>query len=464
MIHRSIKSLPLLAALLAGAPVLAAPGSIVPVYKVGETAGVVVVSTVGFTAVDPEKTEALKLREAPRSPVIYRHDTNATARAIENLNECFATNRQNFMVRITSTFNRRFVDESAFTNQRFTRLVGSFQSANKNFPMTMPLAQAWSSGAPDTDFITPCEEKLVLAMSRFIRADDQPPEARIGFQARVIASDGGTPLSAAAVERARGIARSNILALGKWRAEAPKLFPEADRITARFVASFIQPNCLPEVALTRELREQQVRDLTSAIQYKPGDVIVRAGEVVTAGTKAALDEYRARLAMLNGPEPHQPSLMPWVIVGAVSTLALGVVMVFLIRSRRQNLALALVPESMGADAAVALRNDPIIRARLTEHLTKLLGQSLVQRLMVQRKSLLDENESATVQTGEITQRLEKVQSQMQERFRAYEVRIAALEKELASAEEQNRDLIRAKIALAKEELEAERARGPERWN
>jgi hypothetical protein len=156
--------------------------------------------------------------------------------------------------------------------------------------------------------------------------------------------------------------------------------------------------------------------------------------------------------------------VPWVIVGAVSVVALGVVAVFLVRSRRQNMALALLPESLGQEAAVALRNDPIIRARLVEHLTKLLGQSAVQRLIAQRSQLLNENQSAAVQTGEIEARLEKVQAQMVEKFQGYEKRIGELEKELASAEEQNRDLIRAKIALAKQELEAELANGRVNWN
>ena len=69
---------------------------------------------------------------------------------------------------------------------------------------------------------------------------------------------------------------------------------------------------------------------------------------------------------------------------------------------------------------------------------------------------------ASVQTEELEQRLEKVQSDMQERFGAYEERIAELERELAAAEEQNRDMIRAKIAIAREELE--RARASANWN
>jgi hypothetical protein len=390
VIHRFTKLLLLLGVLLAaGAKLFAAINSIVPVYQLGETARVDVVATVGFIAVDAEKTETLRVRETGRIPVIYWQDTNALARAIENLHESFATNRQNFMVRIESTFNRRFVDEAAFTNQRFTRLVSSLQSANKNFPLTMPLAQAWSVGAPDTDFITPHEEKLLLAMARFIRADEQPAEAKIGYQAKVIPTDATNLLAMSEVDRAKVIARSNILILSKWRGETTKAYSAEEKGAARFIASLIQPTCFFEASLTRELRERQLRDLTSAIQYRPGDVIVHSGEVVTVGNKAALDEFRGRLAALRAPEAPQPSVVPWIIVGAVSVVALGVVIVYLIRSRRQNMALTLLPESLGQEAAIALRNDPIIRARLVEHLTKLLGQAAVQRLIAQRGQLLN---------------------------------------------------------------------------
>ncbi len=228
------------------------------------------------------------------------------------------------------------------------------------------------------------------------------------------------------------------------------------------------------MALTRELREKQVADLSSVSRYQPGDVIVRAGDVVNAGTKAALDEFRARQALLRGLPPPTSSatpaasaptrrLWPWLLTGGVLFLLVEAG-VFLFRSRRRSLALALVPEPPGPEALAALRNDPILRARLTEHLTRLLGQTLVQRLFAQRGQLLDVQQAAAGQTASLEQRLEKVQSDMQEKFLAYEQCIAGLEQELTAAEEQNRDLIRAKIALAKEELGAEQARSRVDWN
>jgi hypothetical protein len=273
------------------------------------------------------------------------------------------------------------------------------------------------------------------------------------------------------VERTRGINRSNVVALNKLQQNFRNSFPQEQKAIGRFLAPFIRANCFPEAALTHEARQKQIGNLSSVNRYDPGDVIVRAGDVVTSGTKAALDEFRARLAMLRGPEPVSAPVAilpispnPWWWAGGAVLFALGAAIFFWWRARRRVASLALVPESVGPETVAALRNDPVIRARLIEHLTRVLGQSVVQRLFAQRGQLLNAQHEATAQTAELEQRLEKVQTNVQERFRVYETRIAGLEKELAAAEEQNRDLIRAKIALAKQELEAERARSPVDWN
>jgi hypothetical protein len=285
-----------------------------------------------------------------------------------------------------------------------------------------------------------------------------------------VPADAVASLEARDIQRTRAINRSNVVALTKLKQNFRNSFPQDQKATGRFLAPFIRANCFPEAALTREAREKQIGHLSSVNRYEPGDVIVRAGEVVTGGTKAALDEFRARLAMLRGPEPVSvpalpvPPTAPWWWAGSISALALAAAFVFWWRSRRRMASLALVPESVGPETVAALRNDPIIRARLIEHLTRVLGQSVVQRLFAQRGQLINTQQEATAQTEALEQRLEKVQTSVQERFRVYEMRIAALEKELAAAEEQNRDLIRAKIAIAKQELEAERARNPVDWN
>ena len=115
--------------------------------------------------------------------------------------------------------------------------------------------------------------------------------------------------------------------------------------------------------------------------------------------------------------------------------------------------MALTRISHGPDSGGALT-----RSELLPHLARFLSQAVVQRLFRQRTQLVQTQQLAAAQTVELEKRLTKIQSHMQERFHAYERRIADLEKELAASEEENRDLIRAKIVLAKQDLEFERAK------
>jgi flagellar capping protein FliD len=105
-----------------------------------------------------------------------------------------------------------------------------------------------------------------------------------------------------------------------------------------------------------------------------------------------------------------------------------------------------------------------VRAQLVEKLTRLLGESFVKRLFVDRTKLLESQGDATAQTQQLEERIETIQTRVQQKYREYEERIAQLEQELATAEEEKRDLIRAKIVLARQELEAERAKHRVDWN
>ena len=58
-----------------------------------------------------------------------------------------------------------------------------------------------------------------------------------------------------------------------------------------------------------------------------------------------------------------------------------------------------------------------------------------------------------VELNQLEQRLEQINTRLETRQFVYEQRIAELEKELAAAETENRELIRAKIHEARKNLE-----------
>src|SRR6185503_1294563 len=142
--------------------------------EMGETSRVEVVAAVNFVAIDPDKTAELRLKEGERVPIIYRHDTNALPSALANLQDAFTSNRQYFVVRLQSKFNRQVLDDRELSGDRFAKFLASYQSTHRTFPLSSNLACAWAKGESDAEFTGPIEEKLQNAMTHFIRPEERP--------------------------------------------------------------------------------------------------------------------------------------------------------------------------------------------------------------------------------------------------------------------------------------------------
>lgn len=89
-----------------------------------------------------------------------------------------------------------------------------------------------------------------------------------------------------------------------------------------------------------------------------------------------------------------------------------------------------------------------IRSGLLEWLKSVF----VQRLLSQRQQLLSNEAEATRRTLVIEEKLSNLQNTLQTRISAYETRIERLEVELTAATAENRDLIRSQIDLLKEKV------------
>lgn len=98
------------------------------------------------------------------------------------------------------------------------------------------------------------------------------------------------------------------------------------------------------------------------------------------------------------------------------------------------------------------------RAGLISHLQQWFSRMLTQRLISQRRMLLETHDNAASEMAALEERLQKVQAPLQVRLAAYEHRIAELEKELAVRGEETRELLKAKIETMRKQLEAERGK------
>ena len=109
----------------------------------------------------------------------------------------------------------------------------------------------------------------------------------------------------------------------------------------------------------------------------------------------------------------------------------------------------LPPRSVAAVLQVA-------QSSLESHLVEALKDAVVQELASQRRELLAGQQQAAAELTELARRLESVQTPMLARLRAYEQRIAELEKELSEQSKENRELLQLKINLLREQVERER--------
>jgi hypothetical protein len=97
-----------------------------------------------------------------------------------------------------------------------------------------------------------------------------------------------------------------------------------------------------------------------------------------------------------------------------------------------------------------------VQASLAPHLVDALKSAVVQELAAQRRELLAAQQTAAAELTELARRLEAVQTPLLERLRAYEARVAELEKDLADQSKENRELLKLKIDLLREKIETER--------
>ena len=115
---------------------------------------------------------------------------------------------------------------------------------------------------------------------------------------------------------------------------------------------------------------------------------------------------------------------------------------------------ALVAEARAENATA------LARTRLLPSMARSLMSGLVQRLLLHRSDLLNSQQRAEQEVSELEQRLENLHTPLAGRLAAYEQRITELEKELAAKGEENRELLRARIATARRKLVSEREREP----
>lgn len=115
-----------------------------------------------------------------------------------------------------------------------------------------------------------------------------------------------------------------------------------------------------------------------------------------------------------------------------------------------------------AAADRAGRRDPLLteaeRRQVRPHLLRWLKGAFIGGLLRQRSDLLNVHDTAARQADELGKRMEQIQDKLIERIHKAESRVSELERELAVAKSENRELIQSNLLLAQRELAEARAK------
>jgi hypothetical protein len=306
----------------------------------------------------------------------------------------------------------------------------------------------------------------------YLRPAELPADLDTSPQVRLLTA-ATTPTLAEAERTAEEMPRTKLIPLDRARAALIAAFPASQKSGAQFLAGLLQANCTPETGLSRQSRTRQAEAAISALHFEAGQVIVARGEIITARTKLALDKA-ARLATQQraarklapaktSAPPNQTAPTPWGWLALAVILPFASVGAWRIATRRRTeiifpaKALRRADESESEWQRRALlaeqradRATAIVRKGLVSQLARLLTNDLVKKLVSQRTELLDSHQQAASEMELLAARLEKLDSAHPKEF--YEVRIAELEKELATKSAENRALLQARIEIARKQM------------
>lgn len=265
-------------------------------YRVGEAVQQDIIAPFDFAVVNAEQTERVRREELPKVPAIFRFDPWVAIQAEEKLTAAFAKLREAFSDAIEVAARKRRLDEATVAHPSFAKFVEWFSGRYPDAPLNTNLARIWALGESDDAVLLKLQIALREVMARYIRPDSLPDHGNTA-ELRIIRVE--SPREALTLDdaRARGesVARTEVLTVSEVRGEITRRLRDDGASLAGFAASFIHENVVCDELLTNQKRQERAAELVVFDQYSPGQVLVRAGQILDAKSKAALDVLDAAM-------------------------------------------------------------------------------------------------------------------------------------------------------------------------
>ncbi len=450
----------------------------VPDYKLGEIAREDVITPVALVVVNPEATEALKQKVAQQVNPVVRHARPIGAEVEAELRASVATARKIFV----ETVQGAAPDSPVF--------AGIIRQLARQSPKDLPfdtLAPLWARGVDDEAFVEALLKPVREAMAQPIMANKNDPAVATNLPVRLVPVKKADEIPGTREIESMGATVSSGKIVTLWRAKrlVETHFPAGQEAVGRFAASFVRVNAFLDLPLTDLWRAQRIEGLAVNDTYEAAQVIVSKGQPIDRKALGALAAMREKslIGTLQNKLEQQQSVAGQIrqqtswIVGGLGLVGVALIVIFWrLRARPASTALVLAGDPAlvgGAQQALpggddrAWRERALVAEGKAERAqeairTGVLGwmrDRVFHTISNQRAELLSVQRKAEAEMRELEQRLERLHTPLKERVTAYEKRIEELEKDLAVKGEQNRELIQARISVARQQLTVERERG-----
>lgn len=451
-------------------------------YKLGDIAAEDVVTPVSLVVPNLEATEALKKKVASEVKLVVRFNPQAADEAQVELRGIIAAARANFVSRFQFTSGRVAISADVDT-PLFTAVINNLAA---ELPKGLPLEKVvrlWVLGGSDKELLEGLLKPLRQAMDQPIVAQiDGSISANQALSFVTVRNATDVPAVQELEKLSLPAPSRKIVALWRARRLVETSFPREQEETGRFVASFVRPNAYPDPGLTELLRARRVEGVTANDIYEAAQIILRKGQVVDRKAMSALAVMREKTligTLQNKLEQEQTIAAQigkqtnWI---AASLAVVGLALLLILSRLRARPSTELVPVISSQQRSEL---QPVTATELEWQQRALVAEARVERahgairsgalswmrevffrtLFRHRTELLSVQQKAEMEMRELEQRLEQLHAPLQERIDAYEKRIEELEKDLAAKGEENRQLIGARISVAKQQLILERKRG-----
>lgn len=435
--------------------------------------------------IDPRRSAQRFDAAGERLPVVVRVDAEAAEAVIARLNTAFRRTRESFRARLEQEFGTSQVSLSDINSSRFRVVLDDFQAGNALFPVNLVLAQSWAKGYDGE----PTVERLGSAVRDLLRTHELADLK--SAQSIWVVSLGPSAAASSWAEvapHAREAEPDRILDRQSAGVELRRNLDAIDRSASGFVTGLLRDTLIPDDYLTGLLLAARYGSRVEVRRYAAGSLIVEKGDVIDRWAALALESINRRglsaatpgpasavVARVESPPvaaPESPSTQQqaataptatdreaigswnWSLVvsglGFIVAAGLSIGVWWIRRSGIQPPHWLVPAPRQAAEGSM--------REAILPHLARELKGRLVQVLFAQRMALLENEAAATRRVEELEARLAKLQPAIAEKIRAYERRIRALEVEIEEKDQETRDLLRAKLVLARRELDEEIAR------